>query len=238
VILSAAVTGLTGRFVLVLTAASLVLAAAPAADAQTVSDSRVWTGFVGQGRFSDASPWRWSFDTMIRTREGASTVDSVTGRVVISRQITGRSTVGAGYAYGTFFLDDGGTFDEHRFVQQFVWTRTAGVVGLSFRTRLEERLIEGNSGALVRARQHVRVTRSLIADGRLQLVASEELFLYANSTTRASSGFDSNRVFAGVRRAVTARTGVEIGYLNIYARIASSAYRRSHVLSATVQAAF
>jgi len=47
-------------------------------------------------------------------------------------------------------------------------------------------------------------------------------------------GFDSNRVFVGVGRTLTARSGVEIGYMNIYSRKGASRNRRSHVMSATL----
>lgn len=238
-ILSAAIVARVAvRFSVAISVMSIGVAFAAPASGQTVTDARVWTGFVAQGRMADGSPWRWSCDTLVRMREGASTLDFLSGRLIISRNITRRSTVGAGYAYGSGFPDDGGTFGEHRFLQQYIWSVSTGTASLSLRTRVKERLIEGDSGALVRTRQHVRVSRSLSAGGQFQFVASEEVFLYANTTARASRGFDSSRVFAGVRRAVTPRTGVEIGYVNIYARIRSGPNRRSHVLSANLVASF
>jgi hypothetical protein len=224
------------RLAVLLVGVVVILTAVPAA-AQTVSDGRVWTGFVGQGRFADQSPWRWSFDAALRTKGGADRLDSVTARMIINWQMSERSTVGAGYQYGTLFGDEDETIGEHRFVQQFIWSRPAGRFSVSLRSRLEERVVEGNNGTIVRARQQVRLTRNLTADARLLLVTYDELFLYTNTTARASRGFDSHRVAAGIRRAVTARTGVEITYINIYART-TSAYRRSHVLSANVQASF
>jgi hypothetical protein len=216
----------------------LVIAHAGPARSQTVTDNRVWTALALQGRIATESPWRWSTDVLFRMRDGASTRDFIAGRVIIGRDLTRRSSAGLGYAYGAGFLNGGGTFDEHRFVQQYVWSAPVTVGALSLRSRLEERLIEGNSGVQLRARQQVRLSRDLVATGRLQVVLSEEAFVNANSTSRAARGFESNRVFAGVRQMMTARTGVEVGYLNLYARSRSAPSRRSHVLSVAIVASY
>ena len=96
---------------------------------------------------------------------------------------------------------------------------------------MEERFVTGQAPMLLRVRQHVRVTWPLAAGGRLKGVASDELFLQTNSTLR---GFDSNRMFVGIGRAVTPRSMMEIGYLNVYWRGGSSRNRSSHVMSATL----
>lgn len=238
-ILSAAIVARLGvRSYVGLSVMSIVLASAAPASAQTITDWRVWMTVVGQGQMAEGSPWRWSFDSLVRMRDGAGTLDFLSGRLVIHRDLTARSTVGAGYAYGAGFPDEGGTLNEHRFLQQYVWRVAAGVGSLSLRSRLEERLIEGDNGPLVRARQQVRVSRDVSSDGRLQFVVYDELLLYANTTSRGSRGLDSHRIFAGLRPAVTAQTAVEIGYLNLYVRSRSGPNRRSHVLSATLVAQF
>ena len=214
----------------------LALGLAAPASSQTVTDERVWTGFTAQGRLGAGSPWRWSSDSLIRARDGVHTLDFLAERVLISRDLTRGSSAGIGYAYGAGFLASGGTQGEHRFLQQYMWN--GGGRTLSLRSRVEERFIEGNDGVLLRARQQVRVNWPLSAAGQLQFVASEEVFFDANSTARASRGLDSNRVFAGVRQAVTSRSAVEMGYLNLYTRIRSGPNRRSHVLSAILAVSF
>ena len=189
--------------------------AAPATG-QTVTDERIWTALTAQGRLS--SSWRWTSDVLVRSRDGARTIDFVAERVLVSRDLTRNSSAGFGYAYGAGFPDEGSSVREHRLVQQYVWSGWTRV--LSLKSRVEERFIEGNSGMLVRVRQQVRVCWPIGTGGRLALVASEELLVHANSTARSPRGFDSNRVFAGIRRAVTTRSSVEIGYGNLYTYLA------------------
>jgi hypothetical protein len=184
-----------------------------------------------QGRGGD-SPWRWAADSLVRTRNGAGTMDFMGEWVSVSRDLTRRSAAGVGYAFGAEF-PDAGFLREHRFGQQYTWR--ADVAGrVSFRTQLEERFVSGHDAMLVRVRQRVRATWPLTARGTLRGVVSEEVFVKANSTMRAARGFDSNEVFVGIRRKVTARSGVEIGYENVYSPGAPSHKRRSHVMAATL----
>jgi hypothetical protein len=208
--------------------------AAPSA-AQTVTDERVWTTFTAQGRLGSASSaWRWTSDSLVRSRDGARTMDFVAERVVVSRDLTRNSSAGIGYAYGAGFPDGNSTVKEHRVLQQYVWNdRTRR---LSLKSRVEERYIEGNDRVLVRARQQVRVSfplGPLGKGGRVQIVVSEEVLIHVTSSARVRRGFDSNRVFAGIRRAVATGGNLEIGYVNLYAHLGPHRYRRSHVLSAT-----
>jgi hypothetical protein len=200
--------------------------------AQTEPEPRVWTALSVQGRMGSDSPWRWAADSLVRTRNGAGTMDFVAEWVSVSRDLTGRSSAGIGYAYGAGF-PDAGSVREHRFVQQYTWS-TGGTWRVSFRSRLEERFVTGHGAVLIRMRQQVRATWPLATRGRLRGVVSEEVLVKANSTARTARGFDSNRVFVGIARPVTAQSGMEVGYVNVYWPGGASGRRRSHVLSATL----
>ncbi|MEZ5293890.1 MAG: DUF2490 domain-containing protein [Vicinamibacterales bacterium] len=206
--------------------------AAPAAG-QSPPDVRTWTGVAMQGRVGPGSPWRWNSDSLVRARNGAGTLDFVAERVVLTRDVAGRSSVGIGYAYGRGF-PDGGSLREHRFVQQYLWNRGGAGRWLSLKTRVEERYVTGQDSMALRVRQQVRITWSLPSRQGLRAVAAEELFVRANSTKLGSRGFDSNRVFLGVARPLTSRSSLEVGYVNIVWRSASGDARRSHVMSATL----
>lgn len=206
-------------------------AAAPAAG-QTETDQRVWTAVSVRGRVGAGSPWQWASESLVRVRDGVGTLDFLAEKVMVTRDLTRRSGAGIGYAYGTGY-PDAGSLREHRFVQQYTWS--GGVnPRVSLKSRLEERFVTGHHAMLLRARQQVRVTWRLGARGRLQGVASEEFLVQANSTARSPRGFDSNRMFMGIAWTLTARIGVETGYVNVYSRGGSSRNRRSHVLSATL----
>ncbi|MGE3468781.1 MAG: DUF2490 domain-containing protein [Vicinamibacterales bacterium] len=206
--------------------------AAPAAG-QDPPDVRTWTGVSIQGRVGPGSPWRWTSDSLVRARDGAGTLDFVAERVVFTRDVAARSSVGIGYAYGQGF-PDGGSLREHRFVQQYLWS--GGGVGrwLSLKTRVEERFVTGQQSMALRVRQQVRVTWPLPSRQGLRGVVAEELFVRANSTKLGLRGFDSNRVFVGVARPLTSRSSLEVGYVNVVWRSASGDARRSHVMSATL----
>ena len=208
-------------------------AAAPAAG-QDATEPRIWTNVQTQGRFAADSAWRWTSDSIGRTRNGAGTLDFLAERVVATRELTRRSSVGVGYAFGAGF-PDGGSLREHRFVQQYAWS--GGVSPrVSLKSRVEERFVTGQAAMLLRARQQVRVTWPLATRRGLQGVTANELCVQTSSTSPASWGFDSNRMFVGIARTLTPRQAVEIGYLNVYAHGASG-YRTSHVMSVTLMVA-
>ncbi len=211
----------------VLLSLGAVGAAAPAA-AQTDIDRRVWTAVSVQGQVG--AEWRWASDSLVRARDGAGTLDIVGERVTVTRSITPQSSAGLGYAWaGGFF--HGRFLQEHRFVEQYTWSSN-GPVRVLLRSRLEECFLTGDAAMRVRAKQRVRFVWPLMAKGRLQGVASEELFLQSNAQTRVPRDVDSNEAFVGIARMLTPRTGLEIGYLSYYSRSGSVGHHRSHVLSA------
>jgi hypothetical protein len=220
-------------------AVTIGLLYAPAALAQTVVDTRLWTTIGAQGRMGSTSPWQWSADTLVRLRDGVRTLDVAGERVMLSRGLTKRSSVGAGYGFTTTFPDEDDAVREHRFIEQYAWSTRWRRSTLSFRTRLEQRLIEGNDRTMIRIREQVRITRPVATKLALTLVVWDEYFAYANTTSRARRGFDSNRAFAGLRHAIASNATLEIGYLNLFIRgQRGSRDRLSHIGSATVGLAF
>jgi len=207
-----------------------LVAAVPAA-AQTESEPRVWMEVSVQGHFGSDSPWRWAADSLVRTRNGANTMDFMGEWVSVNRDLTRRSAAGIGYAFVAGFPNTG-FLREHRFVQQYRWRDVAGRV--SFRTQLEERFVSGDTAMAVRVRERFRASWPLAARGTLRAVVSDEVFVKINSTARTHSGFDSNQLFVGIGHKMTAQSGVEIGYLNVYSPGAPSRTRRSHIMSATL----
>jgi hypothetical protein len=208
------------------------LGASVPAYAQTETEPRLWTAVSVQGRMGSNSPWRWAADSLMRTRNGAGTMDFVAEWFTVSRDVTRRTSVGIGYAYGAGFPESG-PVREHRFVQQYTWSSGIARSVVSFRTRVEERFLSGHDAMLIRMRQQVRVTWPL-AGKSLRGVVSGEVCFRTNSTVRAARGFDSSRVFVGIGSKVTERNRIEVGYVNVYSPGARSRKPYSHVLSATL----
>jgi hypothetical protein len=212
--------------------AGLMLAAAVPASGQTVTDRRVWTTLGVQGRTGEGSRGRWAVDSQFRMRDGFETADLFTLRGTIGRDLASGFGVGAGYGVALGFPSTGGTQVEHRVFQQVTWGGRFNGGSLGLRTRVEQRFLEDDSRMAVRLRQSVRLMRPL-ASSTLSLVIADEVMAHAGTTSRVRRGLDQHRVFVGVRRTLTPRTAVEIGYVNQYLRTLASS-RMSHVLSVAV----
>ena len=220
--------------------ALLALAVCPAAaGAQTVTDERVWFVLTLQEQGSESSPWRWSGDLILRGRDGASDLDTFSVRPTILYALTGQSTVGGGYVFAATYPASGGTTIEHRAFGQYVWAGRPGGTSVSYRARLEARFIEDNSAPAARVRNQLRVSRPIRAGSRLSLVASDELFLHLNNTTRTARGIDQNRAFAGVAIGVGSGGRLEAGYLNQFSPgHRGAANRNNHILSTALNWSF
>ena len=209
------------------------------ARAQAIIDERVWfsASFLETG--SASSPWRWALELFVRSREGVSEIDSAAVRPIVLYALTSHSLIGGGYAIGPQFPVSGGTLIEQRVFGQYVWTGAIAGGTLTFRTRMESRFIESNSGALGRFRQQVRFSHVVRKGSKLSLVAYDELLVHLNDTTRYARGVDQNRAFGGMSAAATPSTRVELGYLNQFLpghRGASD--RMNHILSGALVVSF
>ncbi|MBX9878443.1 MAG: DUF2490 domain-containing protein [Candidatus Obscuribacterales bacterium] len=106
--------------------------------------------------------------------------------------------------------------NEYRIFQQALfnneWNTRVGKFVITNRTRLEERLSDFVNGCAIRARHQVRGTYT-IGKTNWYLAGSNELFINLNSLqTDIKSGFDQNRLYAGVGRNISKHTSVELGY--------------------------
>jgi hypothetical protein len=220
--------------VLTLALSGALPALAQTPSAQTQSDEAVWTALSMRGQLTEAGPWRWSADTLARSRAGVSTLDFLFEYVMVTRGIGEHATVGLAYAFGAGFLETG-TLLEHRAAQQLTWTygrRTR----LSIRNLFEERFISGHDSALLRAREQVKVAWPLVSRGRLAGIVSDEVLVQADARRVSTAVLDGNRLFVGVGRRLTPRSAMEVGYLNVLARAGSHGNRRSHALSLSLAA--
>lgn len=223
-------------FALVLTPA--LFGAAPALaqtpSAQTPGDDAVWAALSMRGRLTETGSWRWSADTLARSRDGLNTLDFLFEYLMVTHGVGEHATVGFAYAFGAGFLESG-TLVEHRAAQQMTWAygrRTR----LSLRNGLEERFISGRGSVLFRAREQVKVVWPLISRGRLTGIISDEVLVQADARRPSTCALDGNRLFAGVGRRLTPRSAIEVGYLDAIARSGSHGHRRRHVLSLSLVA--
>lgn len=215
----------------------------PAA-AQTITDERVWANITFQERAGTKSPWRWYMEVQGRTRDGVGEFDQFIARPAVGYDLTSRSSVWAGYGYTPSYLasgtaQTGDVLTENRAWQQYLWAGPGLGSALQWRTRVEERAIEGNDRLAWRFRQFWRLTRQLHPGlGGLTFVAWDEVFVHLNDTTRTTSGFDQNRVFAGLGVGAWQGARLEVGYVNQAVHVAGGSDRRNHILLAFLNATY
>jgi hypothetical protein len=217
----------------------MLLCGAGSSFAQTISDGRLWVNLTVQERAGTESPWRWYFELQGRGRDGAEDLDQMLVRPALGYDLTPRSSLWAGYGYTPSYPPNADVSTEHRAWQQYLWAGPGLGSLLQWRSRLEERSIEGNDRLAWRYRQLWRLARRLSSNDRgPSFVAWDELFLHLNDTARTASGFDQNRAFAGVGFGAGPFIRVEVGYLNQAIRSASGPNRRNHVLLAFANATY
>jgi len=92
--------------------------------------------------------------------------------------------------------------------------RLDGVILLN-RTRLEERIRQGESDVGLRIRHMLRAQIPLSDQKKWSVVFFDELFLGMNqNASQPVRGFDQNRLFAGFRVEFEQLLGLEFGYMN------------------------
>ena len=211
---------------------------AQTAPRDTVVDERIWTTLALQRRADAPGPWRWSLETIVRTRDGVNAIDVASLRPILNFNINSHSTVGGGYSYVVYSPATTGLV-EHRWFQQYIFTSKLAGGTLTVRERLEERFIEHNSGVAGRLRNQLRYSHPIKKGSPFSIVGYDELFLHLNDTTATRAGVDQNRIFAGVGQTLSKRYRYEVGYLNQFAPgrdlIAS---RMNHVLSGSFAIGF
>jgi hypothetical protein len=203
-----------------------------------VTDARAWFIATATGRLAKASRWRWSADGIVRSRDGVSTLDVTSVRPTLLYDVTTHSSIGGGYVFVSNYPVTGGRTSEHRVFGIVSWTGAAAGGSLTLRTRLEDRLIEANSGALWRARPMARFSHPLRPNSRLAWVSYDELSLHLNTTTRFPRGVDQNRAFAGLSTTWSPRFRTEIGYLNQFVPGHGAANKMNHVVSGSLTISF
>ena len=117
----------------------------PAA-AQVITDGRLWTNLSVQERQGTISPWRWSSEFVLRTRDGVDELDVLVLRGLLGYDVTPRSSAWMGFAVVPSFPAGGGTLVEKRLFEQYLWSGHGPGGSLALRTRLEQRWAETNSG--------------------------------------------------------------------------------------------
>ena len=206
--------------------------------AQAVDDVGIWNAAFAQGDFDVArfksDKLKWWFDGHLRFLDDTGGFHQSIVRPGIGWALTERSALWAGYGWIRTSTLSGLEIDEHRIWQQWTASKKTEVWKVALRSRFEQRLVETGNDTGLRFRQFFRLQHNLPEFPRLTLVGWDELFYNLNDTDwGAQSGFNQNRVFAGIgyKPSQHARWRVEVDYLNQVVEVPFGSDRNNHILA-------
>ncbi len=197
-------------------------------------DGRAWLNLQANGA-TGIDHLRWYMELQPRYREESRERDQLIIRPALYYQLDKMNSVWLGYAYVRTFTDNPLTQREHRYWQQFAH-EFAPIYGMRLRsfTRLEQRTFEGTNDTGHKIRQRLMLNIPFENHANLSTLISEEYHHNLNDTDYgARSGFDQNRLFAGLAWVISPSVSMETGYLNQYIRRRNED-AMNHVFSTTL----
>lgn len=221
-----------------MTVATLAMPAAAEVD-QNVGGWIVVTEQRSLGFVHDKlSAFQWWFDTQVRFLDARDGFAQALFRPGLGWSFSDQGSLWVGYNY---FVNrppgDGPWFWEQQVWQQFSWSEPSGAFTRFWRTRLEERFVEGQDDVGVRLRQLFRTSIPIREGSRFSVVGWDEIFFHLRDTDwGANAGLDQNRFFIGFAWRIDqkAHASMEIGYMNQYVDAAVNPNVVNHVISWTL----
>ncbi|MBK6683613.1 MAG: DUF2490 domain-containing protein [Deltaproteobacteria bacterium] len=204
------------------------------------SAAQVWGATFLQANLTEQVPrlHLW-LDLQARHAGGAATT---LVRPALGLQLFDGALLHVGYGWIARFPDaDLPEVHEHRIWEQLLFTHSVEATGLDLmmRVRLEQRLLATGGTVAHRLRTMLRAGWWPDREAALLFVLWDEAFLgIEGSDWGATSGFDQNRLFAGLGVKGLAQTRFELGYLSLYLRRSSGEDRLDHVASFNLFANF
>ena len=188
-------------------ALSAALWACPAASGAQ-HDLRLWSTLNGTVSLNDSVSAGLFLQP--RFRDDISQLERLVVRPSVSVRLGNVWSTALGY--DAHLIESPADAVEHRIWQQIGARHNTGPLGLDYRARIEERIIESVDLA-VRLRLRSRVVFPIGSGGTYSLVASEEVFLNLHSPSAGiQAGYGENRLFAGVGAAIGSGRRIEFGY--------------------------
>ena len=206
---------------------------------QTGTLQQVWTGYFNQTRLSDK--WGLWFDAQLRTRDDFFNDLSLSIiRPGITYYVNDALKLTAGYGYITQYPQDNfkESRPEHRPWQQVQWHTKYGKNRTAQYIRLEERFRRKIAPDSTLAEGHnfnYRVRYNLlwqvplgdaeIKKGDVSFILNDEVHVAFGK--EVLNYFDQNRFFAGFALHLNAQDNLQVGYLNVFQQLPSTARYRS-----------
>jgi hypothetical protein len=184
-------------------------------NAHPTHDVQSWNNLTVTSSFNDNLKF-W-LETQLRFGHNISNLSQSVARTAVGYDVNNQHSVWFGYAW----IDTKKPFsdiniNEHRLWQQHLYIGSFDFGKISSRTRLEERFIKHNAETAWRFRQFARLQQVITNDKKYFIALSNEIFLNINNTAKHgnNSGFEQNRLFAGVGFYPKKVILIEVGYQN------------------------
>ncbi|MFN3851295.1 MAG: DUF2490 domain-containing protein [Spirosomataceae bacterium] len=208
---------------------------------EVIKEEQLWLGYFNQTRLSDK--WGFWFDGHFRTTEHfVKEPSKLLIRPAIMYYINDHLKVSNGYTYVNHYPEIGHeniSQPEHRIWQQIQnhtrYTKVRTMQWLRLEERFRHRIKNDNELGEgyqfdLRARFNymliVPLSRKGIAPNTFSVNVNNEI-MHNVLRNKSSRGFDQNRFFAGLTYNFTAHSNLQVGYMNVYQRLASQdRYRR------------
>lgn len=186
----------------------------------TQHDKQTWGNITVSGKFDQKQQWLYWLEGQLRFGNDSDRLTQNMVRPGLGYALSEKLSLWAGYArIQTGYPLTRHPFIENRIWQQLLWVNNTDHYTVISRTRLEQRFLQNASKTAWRTRQLFKLALPLMNHSRLGIVGSEEVFWHKNNFIgRNGSGFDQNRLFAGLGYQLTAGMVMEAGYMNQYIR--------------------
>jgi Protein of unknown function (DUF2490) len=180
---------------------------APRSSEAADDDTQEWSTVTI--RHSLDERWTLSLESRVRFDDDISRAKDLLIGPAIDLKLNDTVSLGLGYDYVYSFKTD--ATSENRIWEQIGLHFINGELDVENRLRLDERFLEGTDGAVYRLRYRLRLLHPIGASA-WKAVGSDEVFLNLNSPGNQVSGFEQNRLFAGVGRTFWSDLWLEAGY--------------------------
>ncbi len=196
----------------VMMAVMVLAAGATDVAAQQNPDRQVWVQGLALGQLSEN--WRSHIEVQPRWFDGGSELGLTIVRYALGRRLTPRVTALVGHAWVPRSFGEGVRHEQRIWQQLSITGPVLGAWATSGRVRLEQRWLDPWDGASHRLRLLARAQRPLAAGSAWGVWAYDELMVTLDDTARGpASGFDRNRVSAGISRRLSPVVSFDAGYL-------------------------
>lgn len=191
------------------------LSVTPSAAHAQEQDAEIWIGATVSGPIS--GPLLGSVETTLRIDDANTSQPARVIRPMLGYQLSKPVSLWIGYTRVEQFPAGRPQATENRLFQQVSWNMgKLGSIGLSSRTRLEQRSFSNGGGSALRLREQLKAAIPLHGTNASIIISTEPFVTLQTSVPGADGGFEQWRNSLGVSVALSKSVAVEVGYLNRY----------------------